>query len=113
MRSKKGFTVGALMPLAITFVVIAIAIGLGATVMSNLQTTQCNAVGWFNETSGACCKSALDCVNTTTSVAYNASGNGLESLGTFSGWLPTVALIIIASVIIGIIVVYLAGKQRA
>jgi hypothetical protein len=44
-------------------------------------------------------------------VAYNATGSGLESLGTFSGWLPTVALIIIASVIIGIIVVYLAGKR--
>jgi type II secretory pathway component PulF len=88
MRSKKGFTVGALMPLAITFVVIAIAIGLGATVLADIQATQ-----------------------TADTVAYNATGSGLESLGTFSGWLPTVALIIIASVIIGIIVVYLAGKR--
>ena len=76
------------MPLAIAFVVIAITIGLGATVLSDIQAEQ-----------------------TADSIAYNASGSGLTALDTFSGWLPTVALVVIAAVIIGIIVVYLA-RQR-
>lgn len=111
--NKKGFTVGALLPLAITFVVVAIAIGLGATVVDELQANQCNDVGWYNASSDVCCNSASDCENTTTSLAYNASGDGLESLGTFGSWLPSIALIIIASIIVGIIVVYLAGRRGA
>ena len=110
MKSKKGFAVGDLMPLAIAFVVISITIGLGATVLSDIQEDQCNDGGWFNETSGQCCSSVLDCVNSSESIAYNSSGSGLTALDTFSGWLPTVALVVIAAVIIGIIVLYLARR---
>ena len=87
MKSKKGFAVGDLMPLAIAFVVISITIGLGATVLSDIQDDQ-----------------------TENSAAYNASASGLTALDTFSGWLPTVALVVIAAVIIGIIVLYLARR---
>ena len=38
--------------------------------------------------------------------AYNATKGGLEGLNEFADWLPTLALIIIAAVIIGIIVRY-------
>lgn len=40
--------------------------------------------------------------------AYNATESGLEGLEEFADWLPTLALIIIAAVIIGIIVRYFA-----
>lgn len=111
MKGKKGFQVGDLMPLAIAFVVIAIAIGLGATVLDDIQVDQCNDVGWYNASSGACCTSSSDCENLTSSIAYNSSGSGLDAVDTFGGWLPTVALVVIAAVIIGIIVTYLARKH--
>lgn len=42
--------------------------------------------------------------------AYNVSGAGLESLAVFGEWLPTLALIVVASVIIGIIIVFLMKR---
>jgi len=87
MKNKKGYTVGELLPLAITFVVIAVAISLGADVLDDIQGTQ-----------------------TLDSVAYNATGYGLTSLNTFGKWLPTIALVVIIAVIIGILIVYLARR---
>jgi len=40
--------------------------------------------------------------------AFNATEKGLEGLAEFADWLPTLALIIVAAVIIGIIVRYFA-----
>ena len=65
MKNKKGYTVGELLPIAITFVVIAVAISLGADVLDDIQGTQ-----------------------TLDSVAYNATGYGLTSMNTFGKWLP-------------------------
>ena len=81
--NKKGFTVQDLVPLAIAFVVIAIVLGMGATILSDIQAGQ-----------------------TTDKTAYNASGHGLESLEELSSWLPTIAIIVVAAIIIGIIILY-------
>lgn len=86
-KSKKGYQIGDILPLAITFVVIAVAIALGADVLDDIQATQ-----------------------TSGSVAYNTSGYGLTSLNTFGKWLPTLALVIVIAVIIGILIVYLARR---
>jgi len=86
-RSKKGYSVQDMLPLAISFVVITIAISLGATVLSDIQDTQ-----------------------TGNATDYNVTDKGLESLTTFGDWLPTIALVVIIAVIIGIIIVYLANR---
>ena len=87
LKSKKGYTVGDILPLAIVFVVVAVAIGLGADVLDDIQAGQ-----------------------TTNSVAYNATGYGLTSMNTFAKWLPTIALVVVIAVIIGILIVYLANR---
>ena len=69
--------------IAITFVVVAITLAIGADVLTNIQST------W-----GA------------TTIAYNASQFGLTSLNTLSSWLPTIAIIIAAAVVIGVIAAY-------
>lgn len=68
------------------FVVIAIIIGIGGTILTQVQNTQTNQ-----------------------SIAYNATGQGLTGISTFSTWLPTVAVILAAAVVIGVIVHYFAG----
>jgi hypothetical protein len=72
-----------LAPIAIAFVVIAIVLGVGADVLDTIQDSQ-----------------------TENSTAYNASGNGLSGLEELSGWLPTLATVVAASVVIGVIALY-------
>ena len=80
---KKGFTLQQLAPIAISFVVIAIVLGIGATVVEDVQDTQ-----------------------TENATAFNASGSGLEAIDTLANWLPTIGVIVAAAVVIGIIVAY-------
>lgn len=80
IQNKKGMSLGDLAPAAIAFVFIAVVIAVGADVLSDIQADQA-ASGY----------------------AYNASGNGLTSLDTLSGWLPTIALVIAAAVVIGVL----------
>lgn len=72
----------------VAFVVIAIVLAFGATILGDLRATQ-----------------------TADTYEYNATSDGLEAVGTVSGWLPTLALVVIAAIIIGIVVTYLAGKR--
>ena len=86
-ENKKGqYSVGMLGGLAITLVVAAIIIAIGSQVLDD--------VGEKFKTS-----------NTSAgySVSYNATQNGLEGTSVFGEWLDTIALIIVAAVVIGII----------
>lgn len=89
--AKQGYDIKSLAGLGVAFVVIAIVLSFGATILSDLKTDTTTRVG----------------VNTT---AYNATVNGLESIEELSSWLPTLALIVVAAVIIGIIVTYFAMR---
>ena len=73
--------------IAIIFVVVAIVIGIGADVLTNIQT---------GKTSG--------------STEYNASLYGLQGLEELASWLPTIAIVVVAAVVIGIIALYFAMK---
>ena len=68
------------------FVIVAVVVGIGATILTQVRTTQ-----------------------TANSIAYNASTSGLTGLDTMSDWLPTIAVIIAAAVVIGVIVRYFQG----
>ncbi len=86
---KKGFAIGEVPTIAIVLVVVAITLGLGATILTQVQSTQ-----------------------TTGSIAYNASGFGLTGVNTLASWQGTWAVIIAAAVVIGIIGAYLMlGKN--
>ena len=86
-NTKKGFTINDMASIGITLVVTAIVLGLGATILANLQAGQ---------TSGG--------------VAYNATGYGLTGLNTMASYVPTVALVAVAAVVIGIILVFFARR---
>ena len=83
MNKKGAFTIQDLSGLGVTLVVTAVVLGIGATILANIQATQ-----------------------TAGSVAANATGYGLAGLNTLSSYLPTVALVAVAAVVIGIILVF-------
>jgi len=82
---RKGLTINSLVPIAVAFVVIAFTVSMGSEILQSLYNDQ-----------------------TADSYAYNATGEGLESLETMGSWLPTLALVVIAAIIIGVLVTYLA-----
>lgn len=83
---SKGLSVSQMGGLALAFVIVAIVIGIGATILTQVRGTQ-----------------------TVNSIPYNASTSGLTGMDTMSDWLPTIAVIIAAAVVIGVIVRYFQG----
>ncbi len=87
-RDKKGLTLADAPPAVIMLVVIAIVLGIGGSILTTVQSTQ-----------------------TANSVAYNASGFGLTGVNTFSQWVPTIAIVLAAALVIGLVMSYLLFKR--
>jgi poly-D-alanine transfer protein DltD len=80
-----------LLPIAIAFVVIAVALSVGSDVLTEVQD---------------------NFADDNNSTAYNASGKGLSGLTKISNWLPTIGLVVGASVVIGTLIYYFAFRGR-
>lgn len=79
--NKKGYQLKDLLPIALLFVVATIAISIGADIVTEVQTGQ-----------------------TSGTYAYNVSGYGLTSMDELGSWLPTIALVVAAAIVIGVLV---------
>ena len=89
MQKKfKGLSVSSIGPLAMTLVVAAIIMAFGGKILADIQADQ-----------------------TANSIAYNVTGKGLTAMTTFGNWIPTIATIVAAVVVIGLLLVYF--KSRA
>ena len=86
--NRKGLTVGQFGGLALAFVVVAVIISVGADILTQVQEGQANT------TAGR-------------TTAYNITGEGLDGMTTLGEWLPTIAVIIAAAVVIGVITNYM------
>jgi len=86
---RKGLTMAEFGGIALAFVTVAIILAMGGEVLSQVQSSQ-----------------------TANSTSYNITGKGLTGMTTFGDWLPTIAIVIAAAVIIGIIVAYFAFRGR-
>lgn len=75
-----AMSLGSLSAIALVFVLGVIVISIGADVIDEVQDTQ-----------------------TSNSYAYNVSGDGLEGMETLGDWLPTIATIAGAAIIITVI----------
>ena len=87
--TKKGFSITEVPMLAITFGVIAIILGVMATVLTQVQSTQ-----------------------TANSYAYNITQAGIVAQNTLSGWQQTWIVIVASAVVLGIISAYLFFKPN-
>ena len=85
--NKKGFSITDVPQLAIVLLVIAVVLGVGATILSQIQATQ-----------------------TEGTVPYNITQTGLESQEDLSEWQTTWVVIVAAAVVLGIVGRYLFFK---
>lgn len=81
---KKAFNITEVPSLAIVLLVVAIVLGVGATILTQVQTTQ-----------------------TTNGLAYNITQEGLDAQEDLSDWQGTWVVIIAAAVVLGIVGRYL------
>lgn len=132
MKETAKFEIKDLLGIAFTIIVMGVGIAYGLDVMNDANDDLCSDAGGTLD-SGVCkvCNnitvwnaSARDCYNTTTgapfaSNAYTVEGDGTASgavtdassgVGMIPAKLPTIATVIVASVIIGILVTYLWMK---
>lgn len=87
-KKAQSFTIADLGTIAIALVVAAVILGMGATILEKIQDTQA-----------------------TDKHAYNASGYGLSGMTTLSEFIPTIAIVAVAAIVIGIILVFF-GRGR-
>jgi hypothetical protein len=87
--NKKGMSLNDMPGLAITFVIIAIVLGIGATIMTSIQDDQ-----------------------TADSFAYNSSQAGLEAINEFSSWQSTLAIIVVSAVVIGVVSMFFRRRNE-
>lgn len=80
MQKKGQVALNSLVPITIILVVLAVVLGLGADILTEMRT------GY-----------------TVNGFAYNATTDGLQSADKLSGFEPTIALVIAAAAIIGIV----------
>jgi len=89
---KKGASVGDIWPLALVLIVTAIGLAFGAQVQDDIRSE------WYD---------VAGCNSTNTSgcgYAKNISDTGLEATETFGDKLDTIALVIVAAIVIGLLV---------
>ena len=116
------FQIQELLGIGLTLVVLGIALAYGLQVMGDvsgdLGETSCSAgpTGFETYTSwnatSRVCYDPLDSANTTPpqSQEYNASTDAMSGVAKIPEKLPTIATVIVAAVIIGILVTYLWAR---
>jgi hypothetical protein len=86
--------------MAIAFIVVAVTISIGASILVGVQQTQCT--GGTSGYSGTGCGTGGSLYNTST-VASNITGKGITGTLSLGDWLPTIAIVVGAAVILGIV----------
>jgi hypothetical protein len=105
---KKGMSLQEFSGLALAFVLCAIIISVGGTILAQTQAAQCTG-GTAGYAAGEC-GTGGSAYNTST-IASNATRYGLQGITSMSNWMPTIAVIIAAAVVIGVIVRYFQGQN--
>jgi len=96
MKQEAKFEINELLGIGFTLVVLGIGIAYGLDVMQDVQEDMITGSANCNSTDQSAC-----------GVDYNATTNALEGVSKIPEKLPTIATVIVASVIIGILVRYL------
>jgi type II secretory pathway component PulF len=88
-KKRKGFSISMIGPIAIVVVVAVVVLGFGAQILGQIATSQ--TAGTFER---------------------NITNQGLAGLKTLGDWIPTIVLIVVLAIIIGIIYAYLSGRKN-
>ena len=110
MEQSLEYEIGQLLPIGLTILVLAIALAFGLQIMGELQDDMMDAVPrcGLNTTGGTSGTIYYD----NCSLAYNATGRGMEGVAKIPDKLPLIVTVVIAAVIIGLIVTFLMVRNR-
>jgi|TARA_Y100000034_G_C6903255_1_gene418402 hypothetical protein len=86
-KKAQRFTINDLGTIAIALVVAAVILGMGSTILEKIQGIQ-----------------------TVNGTAFNSSGFGLAGLSTMAEFIPTIAIVAVAAIVIGIILVFFGRR---
>jgi len=108
------FGLNDLMNAGMALVVLGIAISFGASVMTDVKSGFCASGYRYNATSGVCCGSKVCNVSTQGgyTAEFNATRSGIKGVSVIPAKMETLATIVVASVIIGVLVNFLWARFR-
>jgi hypothetical protein len=120
---KAKFEISELLGIGMTLVVLGIGLAYGLSVMTDTgddmgaagcasyNTTIITKYTMFYNTSARICENATGSQAAVVgSAGYNSTDFAIKGVGTIPEKLPTIATVIVAAVIIGILVTYLWGR---
>lgn len=106
---KKGFQLTEIPSLAVILLVIAILLGIGATILDSVRSSQCSFS--YDPTTGQCLNSTGGTGGDTgTTPSFNITSQGMEAQDELSEWQGTWVVIVAAAVVLGIVGRYLFFK---
>ena len=103
LAKRKGMTLSSLAAIGVVFVVVAIVVSFGSQILGQIRQSQCG--GSWNSSSNLCLGGKT--------LQHNITIKGLDALAKIGEWLPTLALVVIAAIVIGIVVTYLGRTSEA
>lgn len=124
MRNVVKFELKELLGIGMTFVVLGIGIAYGLEVIGDIKDdlgvdacgmTGVNSESFTYSSSGNQCingSSAADIGLPPTTAEYNATVDSITGVSKITSKLPTIATIVVAAVILGILVTYLWARFR-
>ncbi len=110
MKKTPKFEISQLLTIGMTLVVLGIALAYGLQVMGDVidDVASCETGYTYNDTANNCYETANASHTVATgNIAFNASNDAMTGIAKIPNKLPTIATIIVAAVIIGILVRYL------
>lgn len=99
-----------MLPLGLTIVVAGIALAYGLQVMGDVRDDTCATDGGFAN-GGACWTDGNFNVSFGTTSHFNATEDAITGVAKLPEKLPLIATVIVAAIILGIVVRYLAFRN--
>lgn len=106
--NRKGFNLNMIMPIALVFVVTGIAVAYGLQVMGDVATDMCT----YGRTGFECNNATGGVGSNTNPDSFNATISGIQAVQKIPAKFGLLVTVVIASIVLVILVRYLAGGQR-
>ena len=113
MRKQTEFGINDLLGIGMTLVVLGVGLAYGLQVMGDVREDMGDEAcsGFWNSSVNQCQDSTT---NTTVisgnDAGFNATGNAIEGVAKIPEKLPTIATVVVAAVILGVLVTYLYNR---
>jgi len=107
MMNKRAISFGDIPAVVILFVVAGVTLAIGATIAGNMKTNVDVCSTWTNTTGG----SGGSMTNCTSSVVNNTIDSTIDGYREFANWQETIAIVIAAAVIMGLLGLFFKGRD--